>query len=526
MTELLTRELTVREVAQTADGWEFTALAVPYNQPAVIPREGITEVYAPGCVVDSDSAHVFWRHGEVVGRLVAARDTPAGWEVVGRLSDTTQGRDAYTLLRDGVVTSVSAGFRPIEHTETITDTGELVVTRTAIQVREVSLTPMPAYEGANVLAVRESPTTTTTPREAPPVTETLPDVARELQDSFTDLRREVAVALQGITAGAAQTVSRFRSAGQLLQALALPGHADHELATREYADVLERAYTGGTSADAIMRNTWVGDLTRIIDEAPGVRGLFSTGQLPDTGMTLEYGELLADTSAVAKQATEGADLTFGKVTVKTSTAPVETFGGYTQLTRQQIERSSVPILDHSLRALAIAANKHQNLTFRTKYAAAVTAQITAGNKVTVASGSNYADWVNAIIDAAIKYEDLALGLDGLIVGSTVFKTLAGMKDSANRPLMVVSGTGDNAVGTINAKGLEAELANVPVRLNAKGTATQASFYNKLAIRTYTSPVTRLQDENVINLSKDFSLYFYGATAVEIPAALVGVSITA
>ena len=34
---------------------------------------------------------------------------------------------------------------------------------------------------------------------------------------------------------------------------------------------------------------------------------------------------------------------------------------------------------------------------------------------------------------------------------------------------------------------------------------------------------QLQDENIINLSKQWSLYKYAATAVEIPAAIVPVA---
>ena len=53
-------------------------------------------------------------------------------------------------------------------------------------------------------------------------------------------------------------------------------------------------------------------------------------------------------------------------------------------------------------------------------------------------------------------------------------------------------------------------------------ANESAFVNSNAIRFYTSPIVRLQDENIINLSKDFSVYTYAAIADEIPAAVVPV----
>lgn len=508
-----TRALSIRST--DTDRREVTGIAVPWGQRAEIGG-WFTEEFERGSIQDSDGALYFYGHREPIGRVVSHRDTDEGWEITAVISNTRAGDDALTLARDGVLGQHSIGFRFDQYE--VDESGDVPhITHKRAQVREVSLVPFPAYEGAVVTGVRQSNPAPIQQRESTmdPETTDIAELARsvdETRDAVTELERRFALDAQRPDEPVADT----RSAGEFLQALA----RGDEDAVRAYNDLQQRAYTGGTSADTIALPAWVGDLTRIIDEAAVLAALFSTGTLPDTGNKLEYGQLKSDTSQVTEQANEGDDLAYGKVVLETKFADIHTFGGYTQLTRREIERSSVNQLDHSLRALAIAAGRRRNISLRAHYAAAVAAQVTAGNTVAVVDDSKYIEWVSAIVDAAEKFTDLGLGLDALVTDKTVFKTIAGLTATDGRPLMTVSGTGTNVIGELNVKAISGELASVPVRLNPKQAAPGASFVNKLAIRAYNSPVTSLQDENIINLSKDFSLYFYSAIADEIPAAIV------
>lgn len=346
-----------------------------------------------------------------------------------------------------------------------------------------------------------------------------PDLT-EVRASIDDLSREVALLR---SAGPAETPKlRFRSAGALLQAIVRRDQA----AIDEYNDVMERAYTGATTGDSVVQDAWVGDLTRLVEDASPLASLFSSDSLPSTGLSIEYAQLKADATVVDEQVAEGDDLDYGEVQIETKTAPVKTYGGYTQLTRQAIERSSVNYLNHALRALSLAAGKRRNASLRTFLAAQRAAQVTASNTVTVADGDEFVAWVSAIIDAAGKYEDLGLPMGPLVADKTIFKRLAGLVDTAGRPLMDVTGNGQNSVGHVRPSALTADLAGVTVRLDAKQAAAGATFTNPLAIRAYNSPVVSLQDDNVINLSRDFSLYYYSALAAEIPAAIIPVTVTA
>jgi HK97 family phage prohead protease len=517
--DLCVREFQVREVA--ADAREFTGIAVPWGQVAEIG--GVyREIFERGAVQDSDAARLFWRHREPIGRITAARDTDAGWEITAALSDTTQGRDAYALLRDGAIDQLSIGFEPVEHREEVQPDGSVTVTRTRVRVREVSLVPFPAYDGAAVTQVRHA--TPAPPTKESPVTTTTdaPDVD-QLRSDVDEIRRTFAEIVNQHRNSEPQV--HYRSAGHLLKALA----AGEERAIKEYNDTLQRAWdpAGAVVADGTRPGAgWVGDLTRIVDEAAVLASLFSDGALPSEGMTIEYAELASNTVQVGKQETEGDDLPFGKVSSTVKNAQIATYGGYSRLSLQAIQRSSVNLLNHTLTALGIAAGKRRNTVYRSVFAAAVAAQRAANNTVTVADSTDYADWLDAIIDAAEKYTDLGLALDALVVDKSVFKSLARLEGSDGRPLLTISGSGTNVVGDLNVTAIQGNLASVPVRLNPKQVLPGASFINRLAIREYRSPLARLQDENVVNLSQDFSVYFYAAHAVEIPAAIVPVQITA
>ncbi len=521
--DLQTREFLFRAESIDTEKREVTGIAVPFDTDANIGGY-FMERFAPGSVQDSDDALLFWRHSDPIGRLTASGDDKAGWKITARVSETTLGNDALTLARDGVVTQLSVGFEPGgEYVVEERENDIPVITRTRVRVREVSLVPFGAYgDGASVTEVRERPN----PKEntMPEVAAEVPDLT-EVRDRIEELeRRQASFSTKDET-----PVTDTRSAGQIVKALA----TGDESTLRHYNELMARAYTGGTTADTVVKDAWVGDLTRIFDNSSGVlAAVFSTGTLPATGMSIEYAQLKSNTMQVNEQVAQGDDLAYGKVQLETKTAPVKTYGGLTQLTRQEIERSSLPVLDRSLEALAQAAAKRAKAELRTAFNALKTereAIATNGGVVvlgaTLAAGT-FSNWVSATVDAASKFDEEALNIDALIVSASVFKKLAGLTGSDGRPMLQLDGTGANTVGRLNITALNGSLVGVPVILDSGLTGDSASFANARAIRAYNSPLVTLQDENIVNLSKDFSVYRYGAVAAEIPAGLVPVKLAA
>lgn len=507
------------------DGRTIAGIGVPYNSP--IEMFGIREQFAPGSVTVAEGAKLLWRHNEPIGRITEHSETEAGWFHRSRVSKTSLGEEALTLIRDDVIDRFSIGFEPIEHLETQEADGSLTITHTKVLVREVSLVPFPAYAGAELTEIRNAPQHSKGNLTMPETTVTAEDVT-EIRSGLEDVKRSIAL-LRSEEPPAPEPAEE-RSAGAILKA-AVSGDeiALASLNRATAAAFSHRDYDGGTTADAIAKDAWVGDLTRIVDGSTGIRHLFATGPLPKEGMNIEYGQLKANTLAVAEQAAEGDDLAMGGISVETKTAPVKTYGGYTKLSRQEIERSSVNMVNLALRGMASAANKAQNTAFQTHFAAAVSAQRTANNTVDVpTSDATYIDWLDAVVEAAVKFEDMELPISGLIVSKAVFKELIRLNtgtDGDGRPLFAVSGSGVNTVGSLDVTALRGDLANVAVYMNTKATGSEASFFNTDAIRTYESGLARLQDENIVNLSSAFSVYRYAAIANEIPAGLVPVKRT-
>lgn len=508
------REFDIRSV--NAETRTVQGIAVPYNQTINIGGRYQERFAQDSVQTDGGDIHLYYNHDHTlpIGKVLDGENTPDGYVVRAHISDTSLGNDVYALVKDGTIRKFSIGFVPVEHT---VEAGNTIV-RTKVRLGEVSIVPQPAYEGADILSVRaeQDPTQVQTDQVNNPTKEdameniTSNDNAGldldEVRSAVENLERKFEVLSTPAPAAAVET----RSAGELIKAF-----------VSGKDDTLVRAYEGGTTADAVVKDAWVGDLTRIVDEAAILRGLFSRQGLPAEGLNVEYGVLNTNTIVVGEQAAEGDDLDFGLVSVTSATAPIKTYGGYTTLSRQEVERASVNMVDHSLMAMAVATGKALNSAFRGHFEAEVAAQVTDGNTVTL-GGVTYQDWLNVIIDASVKYDALGLTLDGLIVDKATFKSLMGLEAADGRPVFNVTGAGVNNIGSLNVSALTGQVANVPVIMDAGLTAGKVAFFNRGAITEFTNGAVRLQQDNIVNLSRDFSVYLYSAVASTIPAAIVPV----
>lgn len=523
---------------------EIEGVAVPYNTLADIGG-WYREQFAPGSVeVPAGGIKVFYRHQEPIGKVTAYEDRDEGFYIKSaKISDTQQGRDAHQLALDGVIGSLSIGFRSIEYQY---DEEEEIVTRTKVLVREVSLVPFPAYEDAAIAEVRqekkerEKMSDTLTPA---PSADELQQIREKLDDiaEGAELQR---LRIEGLLATGAQPAPvDTRTAAEVIMKIA----SGDDSTIREYNEVMaevQRAYDGGTTADATLFPAWVGDLTRIFDGSSGTLAqFFATGQLPSKGMTIEYGQLKSNTVQVGVQPGEGEDLPFGKVQLETKTAPVVTLGGYTGLSFQAIQRSNLPLVGRTMEALAVAAARAKKQRVRNAFITAYESQVTAGNTVELkgSGSSDWGDWLEAFVDAAELFDsNTNLPVEALIVDKATFIQLMRLEASDGRPVLLTAGGGQavNTVGRINLPGLTGSLAGLPVLADVGLHITEeeeapdpedppivtdvpaAAFVHSAALRQYDSPIVQLQDSNIVNLTQEFSIYRYSAIATEIPSAIV------
>lgn len=531
--EMRRRSYEIRAVADD-DGRTITGLAVPFDtETEIIP--GFREKIARGAINLDTMPALFYRHSEPIGVITAMSEQPDGLMIEARVSDTALGRDASTLARDGAIKSLSIGFFEREYTDSTTEDGATLRTQTAIDLREVSLVPVPAYEDAKITAVREAqtptnPTTPTTTTKGNPMTDQITRADLDtLADASTDLARRLSL-LEATGTASAPAPTETRSAGELLQA-AVNGD---ETARNALAPFVGRAVNTTTAADGrINEPTFVRDLVRLIDNANPLMSLFSTGSLPADGNVLEFARLKANTLTVTAQATEGATLPTGSVETEVATATVKTYGGGSVITRQTIDRARTNVLDLTLRGMAIEAGKRLATDFAAFFENTVKGQ--NAKKISVTKGAAHMEWADILammLDASERYEDLAMSCDGLIVKREVFTALAGLTDKSGRPLLTVTGNaGSNTIGTVSASGRYIDLDGLKVVTNRHLTATGmgtdivGAFYNADALRVYSSGLASLQDVGVLDLTNTFSVYQYAAMADEIPNALIPLSMT-
>lgn len=512
MSDLEIREVQIR--AHDDERREVTGIAVPYGQDTSIGGY-YTERFEKGAVQDSEGALLMWRHEEVIGKLVKHRDTGDGWEITAKISKTLRGDEAWILVRDGVIDKFSVGFEPVEH---VTDDESGTVVRTKVRVREVSLVPFPAYQGAEVSQVREAQNK----REESPVsneeTVTKADLL-EVRESMEDLARLVETGNKGGEERELDLALQFRSFGDYVKQVA----SGDEAAVKAANDLIARAWTpaGAVLADTVAKPGWVGDVIRLGQERQRIASTFQhTYDLPAEGNTVEYAQLKSDSTQVAVQAAEGDDLLFGKVAIETKSAPVRTLGGWTSLSRQSIERSTVGVLDTTFLAMAIKYARAIEVLTRAAVTTALTTSEVVPGVITTQDGV-----LETLIDLVEHFEDSGLNFDGLLVSKDVFVSLLGV--AATDRILQVSAAPTDKLGSVTVSSLEGDIAGVSVKLFPGAAAGTIVAYDRLAVRTQESAGApfRLQDENIVNLTKDFSIYGYAASYVQIPDGLVVVDTT-
>lgn len=508
----------------TATGREFSGIAVPFNTP--IDIYGFREQFAPGSIETGDDVLVCWRHDDPIGRVTAHQDTDEGWSVDGSISDTTRGQEAATLLRDGVIRKLSVRFEPLEWTESKGDDGVSLITYTRARVDEVSLVPIPAYDDASISSVRHRPTTEKEATPMPNTTDSQVTAAdlNEVRSGLDELTRRVELIPAHTTDDTPDPVAQLRAVATSF------GEFIAKIARGDEAAM--RAYDGVVLDDVLIDSTdtsWVGRVRRLLDARTPLTNFFNhTRDLPPTGNTVEYGELELSTLAVGEQATEGDPLSYGKVSIQAGqSAPVITLGGWTDMSRQSIERSPYSVVDLAFRGFAIAyATKLEQLTstlLSTTYAARVTAggaaviDFAAFDTDTVLDAD---DLIDLLLTIAERYQDSPYSADGVLVASDVFRRLAHVPEK--RKALQITAAPTDKVGTLMISSAEANLSNLPFSVWPGAAAGAAAVVDKQALRVQESAGApfRLQDGDITNLTQQFSVYGYAAAYAEMPEGIV------
>lgn len=519
--------LRLRDTNDTGDGMTLEGVAVPFNQRYALFSD-YAEVIDPDCDFGTrKTVKVSREHGDLIGKLTDMRSEADGLHVVAKLADTESGREAAELVREGVYDGFSIGFRPVENRVIDSDDGVTEVHRRKVDLFEVAVTGIPAYPAAEITSQRSQTTTTNNESEAPSMgnDNEQRDVNERLEAFGEELRGIKATVAAGIqTTAPAELGGEFRTAGDYLKALSDERNADHAAAIdlmRQTRDQIVTGDTGNTVA-------WITDDLRLIEQRRKVTNILTRDTLPATGMSMEYNAVSEDTTAVGKQTAEGEALTFGKVKFGTKTADINTYGGYTKLSRQVIDRSTTPMLNTALKALNNAYAKATENAVRTYLYDLITSQRDAAehpNNITAPATLDAMtpdQWAGLILDAAEVMDDRNAAMTRLGVSKDVALALIKLKDSGNR-FMDISGKGSDTIGAFDLTGVVGDLMRVPVYLLPKAPTGTAAFIDPTAVTVWESGgPTQLSNTDPVNIVDNYSVYGYMAVAATFTDGLLPV----
>jgi hypothetical protein len=335
----------------------------------------------------------------------------------------------------------------------------------------------------------------------------------QLREAVEDQERQLRAFKSEKTTSPVVPGAKYRSAGEWLKAM-----ANRE--TREEALEVTRAYTGTTIGDAsVGAPTWLGNQIRLVSENSRALEAFSTAALPAQGMVLEYLTLGASTIQVQEQVAEGDVLAFGKLNLDSASTGIKTYGGYTSMSFQAIQRSPINVVDTSYALLTSQAAKRSNAAF----IAALQAGTGYNGTVTLAAGTGATRWINAIIDAELALAATGIGLpaNAMLVSPDVYRLMLGAGDATMQLVTVngvTPGSSTGTAGSANTGNSTATVMGYPLVVDPGLAAKSWYIYNRDAVTTFGSRTpTRLgPDQDITNLTSEISVYFMQATAIQFP----------
>lgn len=517
MTELEIREV---EFRLGEDAGTIRGIAVPYNETANIGG-AYQERFAPGAIRSIENVKIYYGHQHEdlpIGKVIDGRDTAEGFEITAKLTPGVQRADeTLALMRDGVLNKFSVGFVPIEQS-----VDGNVVTRTHVDLREVSVVAQPAFAGASITQVREEQETElrdATPNESEsPVSENTELDVRAIQDELVEVRRLVEANAAPQTP-VAPSFTKFRSQGEFAKALATGDDAAQELF---------RTYAPANTGDTYMLPGWVGFINNLINLNRPSWAVWSKGALPAQGLTVDYAKVTTNDIAVGLQSTENSAISQGNIVIDNVSATVKTYAGQTELSKQLVERSSVPYLDTAFQALSIAYANNTN--------AAVVSALSAldwTGKVMDADGGTAKSILEGITDGA-KYIRVHSGLspEFILVDPVAYKYLVSVADLNGEPLVRLDGgaaTGES-IGFAAPAQLSGAIFGLPLIVDTTLASGTAYLANSQALRLYESagaPVRLVDDiSGQSTLTNSYAVYGYAAITVPFEGAIVKLDVTA
>lgn len=497
----LTAETTleVRDDSGTAPTLE--GRIVPYGE--TIRHAQGSERFTEGALRDvvPDDVVLLWQHdpADPIGRATSLVERDDGAYASFAVADTSRGRDALALAREGVIRGLSIGFTPDEFE--VDDEG--VRTHHRVSVRETSLVTWPAYSNAQVTAVRREETPMD--HETPSATaETTPDT-----DAIETRLRAVEADLDTITAD--QTPTRQVRYDEWGAALLLDAAGD-ETELRALADVVGTAGGASTDAGALYGTSeyLASQLVSVVDARRPVFANAGRMPFPSRGLSVtipivESGPLVD--SGVAEK---------GDVPSEAMVTTLETFAAAVH--KAGVDVSYELILQSDPAVLTVLWDRMLGM-----YAANTETDLVSTASAGVAHGAlldtaTYAGLVADLVTVseAIYVATGAVG-DRLALTTADWIAVLGLTDGGDRRQFSTGGSAANdGSARLTAQGMD--IGGI-FAFHAPQ-ATESFQYNTESLKVAERALTRLEVDNVSKAGRDVGLVGMTINAATIPAGIV------
>lgn len=462
-----------------------------------------------------------------IGRVASHQIDGDGFFATLTLSDTAAGRDARTLLRDGVITDVSAGVLTDPDNEYVDDNGVLHRSGT---LHHVAIVRQGAFgntaDGSKVLSVHnhqegaQPMSETGKAEEVGALTAELEDFKAEFKattEQVDDLRRIVS---DLSTPGNITEREPDLSMGRALQAIMF-GH-DPELANRFAVDPdrVRRDHKAIQEYALGKDNTTVGagvvpdfaksEVISIVDANRPINNVLRKVPIEDYGMTLDF-PIVATKPSAAVQSSEHDEPDSTQIDVNTLALALGTYAGASDVSIQLLERSMPSYLQVLYEEYAHV------LALRTEIVASDALIAGAGGTAVLADLS--ADDAATIAAVATRKAAVMAGTRQLathmIVGTTRWTQLESLVDTDGRPHLQYYGDGVNALGANWTDGQQPWFMGMRVVVSPDATATDCIILNanRSLIVAESAPQFFNVDIRGTSLSVQLGVYQYYGTAV-------------
>ena len=420
----------------------IAGLAVPWDVVATV-SDGQRVKFARGAFDPAQKAPKLIENHDLTqlrGVVDTLTDTETGLEFEAALADTGPSRDAIALLKAGAYDSVSVGAQPIKFT---TD-AEGVMTVTEAHLAELSLVAIPAFSEAIITEIAAT---------SPDAEEGQEQELQDPQETDDNIEQETEEMSE------AETVAEPIEAEATIPTNPIIYAAKAELPSP--VEYLSAYFKGGVEFEKVQRAVMAAAPEVATADTPGILPTPIVGPaynnyigrrpvvdaigaraMPGGGKIFIRPKVVTHTS-IAEQAAEFDTLQSGTFVVDDIQVTKKTFGGYVNISEQDLDWTDPAVLSLILDDLGrIYANATDN------YAADQLASgVTNSNNFTAASAGDPAYWATWIAEAA---KDILSGSNGnlpthLFMHPGIWQDLIGLSDTADRPMFP-------RIGPMNALG--------------------------------------------------------------------------